>query len=443
MLPPVVIREAVKVAKITETGGQERLLAPVEAAHIGLVWRLARRKLSGHWAGWVDMDPFEVPADQGATPRPVRVAKTPSFVAKKLKMAHILDQGDESEFTLADAGHITFWFHNFVAITHGQPDEDEISTNEQLSALNVRVIFQLGSLYADFAVFTPYERKTTRAHRFTAYLPQQDGSWLAKEIPGPTNYQAWLYCGRVFRVACLMLKVAHEMPLDRFQRKIEKLANNLAPCLFGRRQVQVRAFQSFKVLNRVRHFSRTSRSADVGRWFSVACNFLEGSRGRRNLLGRQHSTSCHELVGTRWQRRSQSSRATGWGGGACRRYGGARPRNVSSSRGRELLGSWHFDQSHGTPDQEGEDCGVHSRCEERSWASTCKEVKGQERRTGRKEQRSALHSRSSWCTVVFQLEFRWWDMWRAFTGSPCPAGRIHKCTTCRSDKHTARQCPHA
>ena len=26
-------------------------------------------------------------------------------------------------------------------------------------------------------------------------------------------------------------------------------------------------------------------------------------------------------------------------------------------------------------------------------------------------------------------------------GSPCPAGRIHKCTTCRSDKHSARQCP--
>ena len=114
------------------------------------------------------------------------------------QMAHILDQGDESEFTLADAGHITVWFHNFVAITHGQPDEEETPTNEQLSALNVRVVVQLGSPYADFAVFTLCARKTTRAHRFTACLPQPDGSWLAKEIPGPTNLQARLYCWRVF-----------------------------------------------------------------------------------------------------------------------------------------------------------------------------------------------------------------------------------------------------
>ena len=153
---------------------------------------ITRCKLSGNWASWVDIDPFEVPSGPGATPQSVRVAEAPSSGAKKVKMAHILDQGDESEFTLADAGHITVWFHNFVAIRHGQPDEEETPTNEQLSALNVRVVIQLGSPYADFAVFTPYARKTTRAHRFTAYLPQPDGSWLAKEIPGPANFQAWL-----------------------------------------------------------------------------------------------------------------------------------------------------------------------------------------------------------------------------------------------------------
>ena len=181
----------------------------------------------------MDIDPFEVTIDQGATPQSARVAEAPTFVAKKLKVAHIVDQSVESEFTLADAGHITVWFHNLVAITHGQPDEAETPTNEQLSALNVRVIVQLGSPYADFAVFTPYARKTTRAHRFTAYLPQPDGSWLAKEIPGPTNYQAWLYCWRVFRVACLMLKVAHASgPLPAENREAgNSVANSLALCL--------------------------------------------------------------------------------------------------------------------------------------------------------------------------------------------------------------------
>ena len=137
-------------------------------------------------ASWVDIDPFEVTIDQGATPQSARVAEAPTFVAKKLKVAHIVDQSVESEFTLADAGHITVWFHYFVAITHGQPDEAETPTNEQLSALNVRVIVQLGSPYADFAVFTPYARKTTRAHRFTAYRPQPDGScWRKNSLVQP------------------------------------------------------------------------------------------------------------------------------------------------------------------------------------------------------------------------------------------------------------------
>ena len=220
MLPPVVIKDAVKVAKITETDGQERLLAPVEAAQIGLVWRITRRKLSGNWASWVDIDPFEVPSDPWAAPPPVRVAEASAVGAKKLKMAHILDQGDESEFTLADAGHITVWFHNFVAITHGQPDEEETPTNEQLSVLNVRVVVQLGSLICRLRR-CPTRGKPPELTPFHC-LPASAGWLLAGERDsGPTNFQAWLHCWRVFRVACLMLKVAHVMPLDRYQRKIE------------------------------------------------------------------------------------------------------------------------------------------------------------------------------------------------------------------------------
>ena len=107
MLPPVVIKEAVKVAKITESDRKERLLTPVEAVQVGLVWRITRRRLSGNWASWVDVDPFEAPSDPGAAPHTVKVVEASVSGAKRLKMAHILDQGDESEFTLAEAGHIT------------------------------------------------------------------------------------------------------------------------------------------------------------------------------------------------------------------------------------------------------------------------------------------------------------------------------------------------
>ena len=71
-------------------------------------------------------------------------------------------------------------------------------------------------------------------------------------------------------------------------------------------------------------------------------------------------------------------------------------------RGSERLGPRCFSQGGGPPDQEREVSGIHSRWEskrklrrERSWGATCKEAKGQGRRKGRKEQRSALHSRPS------------------------------------------------
>ena len=305
-------------------------------------------------------------------------------------MAHVLDQGDESEFTVADAGHINKWFHNFVAIMHGQPDEEETPTDEQLSALNVRVAVQLGSPFADFAVFTPYARKTSRAHRFTAYLPQPDGSWLAKEIPGPSNFQAWLYCWRVFRVACLMLKVAHVMPLDRYQRKNREvgyaMAYSLAPGLSSGRQMQVRTLQPAKISDRVRHRSRSARSAVVGCGVSLVSHFLEGSEGRRALLGRQHSAPRDELAGTWKQRGPQSTRASGCGGHARRRCGGARSGNVGSSGSRVHMGPRHFKQSESAPEQEGTVNSTTKRGEERSRNSAGKE--NQKKRAKAREERA-------------------------------------------------------
>ena len=194
MLPSVIIREAVKVAKITETDGQERLLAPVQAAQIGLVWRITRRKLSGNWASWVDIDPFRVPIDQGATPQSVRVAEAPSFCGKENLSTHPRLRRRIRVHTRR------CWTHFRLAIIGIERESD------RPTGFTLRRFRRFHTLHAE-------NNQSSSFHRLP---PQSDGSWLAKEIPGPTNYQAWLYCWRVFRV--------HEMPLDRYQRKIEKLA---------------------------------------------------------------------------------------------------------------------------------------------------------------------------------------------------------------------------
>ena len=59
---------------------------------------------------------------------------------------------------------------------------------------------------------------------FVDWLPQPDGSYIRKEIPGPSNYQAWRTCWRVSRVACIMLALIGETALSAYQQCIKRLA---------------------------------------------------------------------------------------------------------------------------------------------------------------------------------------------------------------------------
>ena len=118
-------------------------------------------------------------------------------------------------------------------------------------------------------------------------------------------------------MVCLMLKVAHVMPLDRYRRKIEKLATQWPTAWhlvrLAEDKCRFRAPQSFEVANRVRHFSRTSRSASVGCWVSVVCNLLT-----TKLIG----TTTFRHPAMSWLAHgSQSPRAPGREGSACRWYG--------------------------------------------------------------------------------------------------------------------------
>ena len=99
---------------------------------------------------------------------------------KKIKLSQFIDQGDDSEVHVADNKQVRIWQARWQNFAMGPPLDDEAPTVEQLTGLHVRVEIHKRSPYADFAVWTPYSRKTTRANKFTAYMPQPDGTWLAK-----------------------------------------------------------------------------------------------------------------------------------------------------------------------------------------------------------------------------------------------------------------------
>ena len=101
---------------------------------------------------------------------------------------------------------------------------------EQLTALYHRVIVLGGSPYADFAVFTPYNRRVSRANKFTAHIPQTDGSWLSKEIPGPQNFSVWGFCWAVFRCASIQLGILKEAAMQAYYQNLKSLVDEWPDC---------------------------------------------------------------------------------------------------------------------------------------------------------------------------------------------------------------------
>eukprot|EP00971_Amphidinium_carterae_P182729 3626167-Amphidinium_carterae.1 len=46
--------------------------------------------------------------------------------------------------------------------------------------------------WADFAVWRPHYMRFAKKLRFVTYSPGIGGSWVPKEVPGPSNFGEWL-----------------------------------------------------------------------------------------------------------------------------------------------------------------------------------------------------------------------------------------------------------
>ena len=236
LLPSHMISEATRGARLVvaatpDIPEYERRLTPIEVAQFGLCWRIAKRLAAPNWDTWVDCDPF-APPPPVAQPA-AQAATAPAAVQPpqaKVKLTSVLDQHDESEAVVAGNALIAKWSANWTQFAQGPPLDEEDPTIEQLSALYHRVIILLGSPYADFAVFTPFNRRVARANKFTAHIPQADGSWLSKEIPGPQNFEAWSYCWKVFRCAAIQLGIVREAALSRYFQVISTLVLEWPEC---------------------------------------------------------------------------------------------------------------------------------------------------------------------------------------------------------------------
>ncbi|CAE7737152.1 unnamed protein product [Symbiodinium sp. CCMP2456] len=213
-LPSGVVELAVENAQLRDGS----FLTVMQATQVGQVYKLARRKswvaASKPWEDWVEVGLWDGSTTSGTplSSRPTTGEATASQVGeRKLKMNGVLDQGNDSEFTLDDTKETQKAYERY------EP------TAEQLSAMRRRVeVLQL-SPYADFAVWVPFAKKNLKALKLKTWTMQQDGTFVAKDLPGPPDYAAWLNSYRVYKTALLMLGVVSLSVLQAYEEFIEKV----------------------------------------------------------------------------------------------------------------------------------------------------------------------------------------------------------------------------
>ena len=203
-MPPPAIAVACEAAEVLPS---KEPMTAMQATHVGLVYRLARRICwvnSGmDWATWEDPNPWET-LKPSVEKGPVE-APGESLRGRKLKLSNVLDQMDDSEFLVEPEETRQKWLKHYKVVTGGFPLEEEEPTLEQVSALKKKVEGGLAP-FADFSVFVPYGKKAMKAAKYRSYqLDPSTGGYTVKELPGPSAYGMWLLSFRVYKVALVML----------------------------------------------------------------------------------------------------------------------------------------------------------------------------------------------------------------------------------------------
>ena len=144
--------------------------------------------------------------------------------ARKVKMAAVIDQGDDAEIVAWEPARARTTMAAYRAANDGEdpPPEDEPSV-DQLSALEHKVNSG-ASPAADFAVWRPHGQRLMRSLKLTVHHLTPGGDYVPYEVPGPPTYEDWLRAWRVFVVAMVCLNAATSTRLGLYQRKIAALA---------------------------------------------------------------------------------------------------------------------------------------------------------------------------------------------------------------------------
>eukprot|EP00439_Symbiodinium_sp_Y106_P066340 s1806_g10.t2 len=173
---------------------------------------------------------------------------------RRLKMASVINQGDDNEAELMDSAAITAAYAEYKSKTGAFPSEDEELSIEQLSGL--KALFEASRPpYCDFAVFGPYHHRIQKKIKMNGIKLSPSGEITTTEMFGPPDYQSWRECYLVFRTGCIMLNQISPAHLDNYEKHIRRLSeryNKASWALIYQADVRARLEHSERLLRQAK-----------------------------------------------------------------------------------------------------------------------------------------------------------------------------------------------
>ncbi len=456
-----------------------RELYPGEASKVVMLWRVCRKAL-----GEEDQDPVKLwrqsdqywgalnrglapgvqaPTGNGAGAGPAAFPPLPPPVAgRKIKISALVDQTDETEIPEGDPTEIARYREEYVRVMRGEPPSDHEVNDDQLSAIAYRVTVMNRTLYADYAVWTPYGEQIGAAQKFKVWLPVGNGKYQNVELKGPINYQTWLGCHKVMRTAAIAIKALTPTTADNYEHLIQGMVRRFpeAECWGLLYMVEKRARQHYAQTVKMRAERDKAAGAlwaadydpnmpwdFVWRWFCSAAGRAEywqeqflgpcqdwlGRGGSGAPLAPSDEIVAQYMPGSSGAVPRQDPGGAAWAGGA------GRGRKSGKGRGKGRVGK-------ARPPGQGTSKRARARqkkgVKQAAWQKSHPPAlaldggkKGEKKGKGKGKAPDGGQYCFSWgrCRDGACKDLA--------IGAPCPAGRIHRCEFCDAADHKSANCP--
>ena len=178
--------------------------------------------------------------------------------SKKVKLSSLVDPSAEAELVPLSASALTAMFAKYEENRGGPPGVDVEPTLEQLSA--VKQLVDAGAPpYVDFSLFGPYGKRFLKKLTYIETLFQvSSGTWVRRELPGPSSYEAWERSWAVFECAAILLDIITPEKLLAYQNRIRKFVTTYGPNAWP-------VIYQADVRMRSEQFERIRRKAEITR----------------------------------------------------------------------------------------------------------------------------------------------------------------------------------